>query len=438
MNTNRNLVLAPLIAVLGLAGGAVHAASPQPLYGTFTNVYGTSAALATTSGSGLDNRSGYVVAAIADSAGGLEVKAWQDTTLKLVDVGHVHAESNTIVTAAAAGIDSAHVVTADVDVNGVLSLRTWTLGGSAGIAELNHYGSDENTANPLAFNPSLGMVDLTATQVVTAYEDAQQNLTLQAWTVSDTSAKPAKLGSAAVGGSVIQISIAAIDSATVMTAVIIEDPVTDSDDLQVTTWGVDSTGVHQQDQMTLKGVVDGSYPSVAIDATTAMTVSPAGQFPAFKYTRYASTPIISPDSNTVEVYDWQISSAGKISKTGGPYLGSAPIGVAVGGCMLQTGVPMTVYANLTGPKTANYVTVGWFERNLDSEFDAIDGLGASVDSVVATTAGTSFNAVDPYKAVNAYFFTGALTSTGGLSPSPTNPGVFKLQIWSYPITLPLL
>jgi len=31
-----------------------------------------------------------------------------------------------------------------------LSLRTWTVGGTAGIAELNHYGSPENTVNPLA------------------------------------------------------------------------------------------------------------------------------------------------------------------------------------------------------------------------------------------------------------------------------------------------
>jgi len=432
---NKSTFVAPLMAGVLLAGGAVRAQSPLYHYGASATTYGVAAAVATTTGTEFDNRSGYVVAAITDSAGGLEVEAWQDTTHALSEIGYLQPESNTIMAAAAAGLDSSHVETADVDVNGVLSLRTWTVGGTAGIAELNHYGSPENTVNPLGMTPFLGMVDLTATQVVTAYEDDQQNLRLQAWTVSDTTAKPEMAGAPATGGAVTQLAIAAIDSATVITAV-----VTGDDNLQVTTWGVDGAGVHYQDQQVVKNVVGGLYPSVAIGATTVETVTSAGGFPVFKFTRRAFTPIVASSGNVIEVIDWQISSTGKISMVGKPSIGGPDdIAVAVAGCMLQTGVPMTVYADLVGPGPENNVTVGWFERGLDSEFDAIKGSSTGVTSVAATPAGNDFSVLDPYiTKVNAYFVTGALTSGGGLSPMTTNPGEFKLRVWSYPIELPLL
>ncbi len=429
---NRTSTLAPLMTGLLLAGGAVHATSPEYLYGASTDTYGAPAAVATTTGTEFDNRSGYVLAAIADSTGGLEVKAWQDTTHALTEVGHVHADSNTVMATAAAGLDSTHVVTADVDIKGVLSLRTWTLGGGAGIAQVNHYASSESTANPLGMTPFLGMVDLTATQVVTAYEDSQQNLVLQAWTVGSTTASPVKAGAAANGGPATQIAIAEIDSATVMTAV-----VTGEDELQVTTWGVDGTGVHYQDQYVMKNVVGGLYPSVAIGATTVETVAPLGQFPQFKFTRYAFTPIVNK-GNLIEVIDWQISSAGKISMVGKPSIGGPDdFAFAVAGSMLQTGVPITVYADLTGPGDENNVTVGWFEKGFDSEFTAISGLFTDVNSVASATAGNDFNVLVPVSKVNAYFVTGAQTSGGGLPPSPSNKGEFKLRVWSYPIVLPM-
>jgi hypothetical protein len=329
-------------------------------------------------------------------------------------------------------LDSSHVVTADVDIKGVLSLRTWTLGGSAGIAQVNHYASPESTANPLAMTPSLGMVDLTATQVVTAYEDDQQNLALQAWTVGGTTASPEKAGEAANGGPATQIAIAAIDSATVITAV-----VTGDNELQVTTWGVDSAGVHYLDQYVMKNVVGGLYPSVAIGATTVETVSPLGEFPQFKFTRYAFTPIVNR-GNLIEVIDWQISSAGKISMVGKPAIGGPDdFAFAVAGSMLQTGVPITAYADLTGPGDENNVTVGWFEKGYISEFTAISGFLTDVNSLASATAGNDLNVLAPAAKVNAYFVTGAQTSGGGLPPSPTNMGEFKLRVWSYPIVLPM-
>jgi hypothetical protein len=433
---NRTSAQISLVAALSLAGGALHAATPDYHYKASTSTYGTAAAIATTTPSGSDNRSGYVVAAIVDSSGGLEVKAWQDTTAALNEIGYVDADTNSIVAAAAAGLDSSHVMTADIDVNGVLSLRTWTLGGEGGIAQLNHYHSPEDTATPLGFTPSLGMVALSATRVVTAYEDAEENLTLQAWTVSDTTAAPQMAGAATKGGPADQVAIAAIDSATVITAVITPDSKTLANDLQVTTWGIDSAGVHYQNQQIVKSVVGDLYPSVAIGATTVETVDSTPPF--IRFTRRAFTPIVN-GNNLIEVIDWQISSSGTISKVGKPSIGGPEeFAFAVTGCMLQTGIPMTVWANPTQPVADNDIIVGWFEEGLNSEYTEISGLGTGVNNVAATTAGNDFNVLDPYRPVHAYFITGALVSGGNLPPSVTHEGTLKLQVWSYPIVLPLL
>jgi hypothetical protein len=269
------------------------------------------------------------------------------------------------------------------------------------------------------------------------YQDELQNLTLQAWTVSDTSATPKAAGTPAVGGAATQIAIAAIDSVTVMTAVVAPDSEGLGSDLQVTTWGVDSKGVHLQDQTVVKHVVGGLYPSVAIGATTVETVNVG--FPAFTFTRRAFTPIVNSD-NLIEVIDWEISSTGKISMVGKPSIGGPEdFAFAVAGTMLQTGIPMTVYADLTGPGPADNqdVTVGWFEAGYLSWFTEISGEGTDVSYLTATPAGNDFNVLDPRPEVNAYFVTGALTSGGFLPPSATNKGQFKLQVRSYPIVLPL-
>jgi hypothetical protein len=90
---NRTSIEKSLVAALALAGAASYAATPDYHYKTSTSTYGTAAAIATTPPGGLDDRSGYVVAAVVDSSGGLEVKAWQDTTHALNEVGYVDAES---------------------------------------------------------------------------------------------------------------------------------------------------------------------------------------------------------------------------------------------------------------------------------------------------------------------------------------------------------
>jgi hypothetical protein len=60
---------------------------------------------------------------------------------------------------------------------------------------------------------------------------------------------------------------------------------------------------------------------------------------------------------------------------------------------------------------------------------------AGVTTVAATAAGTN-SPSGPTAQVYAYFVTGALTYTGGLPPSTSNPGTLKLQVWSYPIAPP--
>ena len=434
----RTYVQIYLVAAGLLAGSALHAQAPKYAgYGVSASTYGTAAAIATTTPAGFeDNRSGYVVAAIVDSSGGLEVEAWQDTTKALSEVGSADADTNNVVAAAAAGVDSSHVVTADVDVNGVLSLRTWRVG-TSGIAQLNHYDSAENTANPLGFTPFLGVVALSATQVLTAYEDFSQNLMLQAWTVSNGTTAPQMAGAAANGGPALQVAIAAIDSSTVITAVIAPDSKTIANDLQIATWGVDSTGVHLQDQKVVKSVVGDVYPSVAVGATTVETAN-FSEPPYIRFTRRAFTPISNQDG-LIEVIDWQISSSGTISTVGKPSIvGPDDYALAVAGSMLQTGIPMTVYAQLGNFEEQQDISVGWFEEGLNSEYTEITGLGTAVNSVASTTAGSDFTALDPYRAVHAYFITGAVTSGGFLPPSTTNKGKLKLQVWSYPIVLPLL
>ena len=138
-----------LIAGFALASGAVRAQAPLHLYDASTDAYGEATAVATTTPSLTDPRSSYVVAAIPYANGDLEIKAWQDTKLKLVEIGHYHAGGNPISAVAAVGLDSSHVVTADVDQTGIFSLNTWTLGGSVAIIALNGYDSPADTAAPL-------------------------------------------------------------------------------------------------------------------------------------------------------------------------------------------------------------------------------------------------------------------------------------------------
>jgi hypothetical protein len=300
-------------------------------------------------------------------------------------------------------------------------VRTWTVG-TAGIAPLNSYTSSPDTANILGSTPFLGIAALSATQVVTAVQDSNGDLIVQAWNIP-SGGEPVRYGPAWNGGAVDEIAIAALDSATFMTAT--NDP---SQDLKVTTWGVDgldSLGVYPQDQYIEHKVVGDLTPRVAIAAGTVETFN-ATQSPPDKISRYAVTPI------------WQISSSGVISKIGDKVGSATETALCTAAAMLPSAVPISVYCDFPAPGYHDWgIDVGWYGHTGETELTEVTGEHAAVQSVSAAPAGDSFKISDPYAAVSAYFVTGALTSTG-LPPSVGNPGEFQLQLWSYPITLPVL
>lgn len=422
-----------LLASLLLASGAARAQSPTQLaYNTSFTVYGPAVALATTPGTFGSPRSSYEVAAYQDINGELEVEAF---TKELSEIGVNQAGGNPITEVAATGLDSSHVVTVDIDDTGALSLRNWKLS-AAGITLANGVSSAADTATPLpGRTPFLGIATLSATQVVTAYQDPSGKLIVQAWTVGDSSAKPVELGAPANGGGVNEIAIAALDSATVITATSVPSM---NNDLLITTWGVDSAGVHLQGQMPQLTAVTDTRPAVAIAAGTVVSFS--DHFPFLTFKRRAVTPILNNDEgDTIDVFYWDISSSGMIStpvEKPGVSTDAGDTGAATAACMLPTNVPMSVYGDQgVGMDNASSVHVGWFGETGESEVAAISGDSSGITSVAAAAAGDDLRYFD-LGATTAYFVTGALTFTGNLPASAANPGTFELQMWSYPVELP--
>jgi hypothetical protein len=424
-------IVTNLIASVMVVSGAARAQSPTHLYGATTQSYGP-AAVTATAGTLENDRSGFMVAAFADNVGNLEVEAWQDTTKELNKVGQVHASGLPIVAVAAADLNSSEVVTADIDNEGDLTVSTWTVG-TSGIAALNS-STSSGAATSLGFAPFLAMTSLSATEVVIAYCNPEGNLIVQAWNIP-SGGQPEPVGTPTNGGPVAEIAIAAIDSETVITAT--NDT---SDNLYVTTWGVDSTGVHQQGQTMASKSAGVLTPRVAIAAGTVYSFS-VTTLPPEKVTRYAVTPIADASDN-LEVLYWQISSSGTtITKTAEKLWGTGHDDItATAAVMLPSGVPVSVFSDSVYPVPGwpNNLDVGWVGHTGVSSSLEVSGMESGIDSVSAANAGDSFKVLDPYAAVSAYFVTGALYSADGLTPSVSNPGTSRVQVWSYPVVLPLL
>jgi hypothetical protein len=418
-----------LITALGLAAGTtVMAQAPTYKYDTETDAYGLPTAVATTPPTEGAPASQYVVAAVQyadvdlENYGELEIKAWSDNGSEFNEIGHYHAGGNPITSVAVAGLDSSHVISADVDNTGDFFLRTWTLGGTAAVFPLNVY---ESGAGKAAEGGEIGVVTLGPNLVVTASEDALQNLIVQAWTVGDTTAEPATLGLPGNGGAVAQLSIAAIDSQTVITAT-----TNGNDDLVITTWGVSSTGVQMQDQSIQSTQVHGTTPDVSIAAGTVyvLTYGP----PFLQAIRTAVTPTVNTGGIN-EVLYWSIDSSGKISKPvvkNGALATQASVTAA---CMLSGGVPMTVNNEQAG--SAWDVEVGDFGFTGESSLQVTMGLYSEIYNVGCAAAGDNFNVLNPYIEVNAFFISASLDSPSAL-PTPSAPGHYRLQKWSYPVHLP--
>ncbi|MGO8827777.1 MAG: hypothetical protein ACLQT5_00885 [Steroidobacteraceae bacterium] len=269
--------------------------------------------------------------------------------------------------------------------------------------------------------------------MVTASVDSNQNLILQAWTVGDTSADPVQLGPPANGGPVIQLSIAALDSQTVITATQIptnNPSMPNENELVITTWGVSSAGVQMQYQYVpmVSGLpiqVAGTGGDVSIAAGTVRNF--LIRFPpAAMSNRTAVTPIVVPTDSTLEVLYWTISSSGEISKPTVEIGTPNDLTYLTAACMLPGGVPMSVYNS--GP----YINVGWFGFTSPASASFPD---PSIDNVAAAAAGDDFNVLNPLAQVHAYFITAALTDNGS-PPSTTTRGSYQLKKWSYPVELP--
>jgi hypothetical protein len=455
------VLLTNLAAGLVLVCGTAQAQSPKLVCSNVADAWGTPAAVTATTGTVSDEAAGYLVAATADQSGYLEVKAFQNNCK---EVGHVHTDNPVpigapITAVAAADLDSSQIVTAVVDQNGTLQLRTWAVGGKAGIAALNAgYLSSENTANPLGTTPFLGITALSATEVVTAYEDPLDNFILQEWNIP-TDGVPAPVGEALNLGSAIKVFCAAGDQPTFeasQIAIATVDPsigmfVTaasdDNQNLYVDVWSLGNDGTFVPGGQTcVPNIVNGANPGLAIAGGYGQVPFKAGKFHGFQIQHYAVTPLVNADED-FEVLYWDISSTGAISKYAdrtAPGLPSLPAATGTAAAMLPTGIPISAFLQQAGHHFE--VNVGWYGYTGESEASEVTAEatakgtnGAGVFGVSAAAAGASFpDPLGPVSSGTAYFVTGTMTAYGNLPPmvagsSAANEGVFKLHLWSYPV-----
>jgi hypothetical protein len=449
--TGGALVLtALLLCGLVLVCCTAQAQSPTLVCYNSTDTWGTPAAV-TSTGTVSTVATGYIVAAITDEEGYLEVKAFQNNCN---EAGHVHTENLVkvgapITAVAAADLDASQIVTAVVDKTGTLQLRTWAVGGSAGIAPLNDgYFSSAATANPSGNTPFLGIAAVSPTAVVTAYQDPNANFILQQFNIPSGEVPapvgaPLNLSGAISGlcsgtpgpvsfGSASQIAIAAISSSMLVTAV--SDA---SRNMYVDVWfpGKDGT-FGTGGQTCVPKIVSGANPGLAIDAGFGWTYDKVGEysFPEIQY--YAVTPIINT-AQSFEVLYWNISSTGAISQTASktaPGLSDNEYeATGTAAAMLPTGVPISAYLQESGNDYD--VNVGWYGyTGMFARSEITGDKGGGVYGVSAAEAGASF----PHLYLGegpgtAYFVTGTMTALGNESPMLANEGIFKLCLWSYPV-----
>ena len=460
------VLLTNLAAGLVLVCGTAQAQSPKRVCNNYTDAWGVPAAVTTTTGTVSDAAAGYFVAAIADVNGYLEVKAFQNNCK---EVGHVHTDipvpiGAPITAVAAADLDSSQIVTAVVDQNGTLQLRTWAVGGKAGIAALNAgYLSSKGMANPLGTTPFLGITALSATEVVTAYEDPLENFILQQWNiptggVAAPVGEPLNLGSAisklctaadgapeqlAFGGS-SKIAIATVDPALSMFVTAASD---ENQNLYVDVWTLGNDGTFGTGgQACVANIVNGANPGLAVAGGYGQVIETAGKFHFAAIQHYAVTPLVNTQEN-FEVLYWDISSTGAITETAhktAPGVPDLPAATGTAAAMLPTGIPISAFLQASGDY--NDVNVGWYGYTGEyavSEIKSVDAKGAAdgagVFGVSAAAAGASFPApLLEWSSGTAYFVTGTMTAYGGNPPmvagsSPANEGIFKLHLWSYPV-----
>lgn len=101
---------------------------------------------------------------------------------------------------------------------------------------------------------------------------------------------------------------------------------------------------------------------------------------------------------------------------------------------------MSVYSDQPYPNPPgcpDYLDVGWVGYTGVWQTQETIGMSANIYVVSAAPAGDNFKSGDPTAPVSAHFVTRALYTTKGGSPSTTNEATFHVQVWSYPVALPV-
>ena len=410
------------MGLLGASSGwALTPQLPQILYGTSTTVSSSNQfALAATLPEGNDPRSHYVVIAEVDDANGLKVLAWQDTTASLELLSAVGlTKYSGVVTVAAAGLGPHRVVTADVDVNGTLSLNTWRVGES-GVT--SHGGS--RTAEQTALPSDVSIAAISGSEVVVAYISASSGYPIvQAWTIAADGLATAE---PVVGTGLLtdQISVAAISTNRVVTAAEIAET------FIVTTWNVDSTGVTQLNQVVSEGAVSsacGANPrqqnfAVAAGETFRLTAAP----PFLSFVQAAFTPVLNPLCQLQDYY-WGISTGGTLTlESTTPPLGSYSF-AEVAASMLPNNIPITSYAVESGTGFGD-VFIDWYTGSgvtgTTATYNNPSSGALAVDSVSTGTDANLHSFFSPY---NAYF-----VSAGQFDSFSSSDGPIIIKVLSYP------
>jgi hypothetical protein len=457
----KNVVLMTNLALgLVLVCGTAQAQSPTLVCNTYTDAWGIPAALTSTTGTVSDAAAAYVVAASADVNGYLEVKAFQNNCK---EVAHIHTDlpvpvGAPVTAVAAADLNSSQIVTAVIDQAGTLQLRTWAVGGTAGLAALNAgYMSSVNTANPQGSTPFLGITALSATKVVTAYQDPLENFILQQWNIPPGGV-PAPVGNALnLGGAInglctapdgvpmqpafgepSKIAIATVDTSLGMFVTAASDS---NQNMYVDVWTLGNDGTFGVGgQACVPNIVNGANPGFAIAAGYGQAFETAGKYHFLTTQHYAVTPLVNAEEN-FEVLYWDISWTGAISETShqtAPGVPDFPAATGTAAAMLPTGIPISAFLQASG--NSDNVNVGWYGftgENAVSETNAAHDMGG-VYGVAAAVAGASFPPLFDWVSGTAYFVTGTMTAHGGNPPmvagsSPANEGIFQISIWSYPV-----
>ena len=402
------------VASLVLATATVRAETPTYLYGTSSKT-GSMASVATTTPTTSAPRAAYVVAAETNTSGALEVVAWQDTTISLVNIGSANvANGLAIQSVAASGLDANRVVTADVDSTGALSIDTWVIGGAAGVVQQNGYSTGPGVADTIV-DADVSITTVSSTLVVTAFNDSSGNVVIQAWTIS-SGGLPTPLSDVGHNGPATQVAIATINSGQVITAA-----GTGNNSLKITVWTVDSSGVQYQNGITENASVSPFSDRVAIGAGSQLVFEEVNGFPSLVNVGSAFVPMINAAGN-VEVWYLNISASGNITVLSKPQTTKEDF-LQVAACMLRTDVPITAFGDVS-----SYVHVGWYGDGTDDVYEAIKGHLNGITSIGAAAAGSDYKVYLPV--FNAYFVTGVLTYT---DETATN-GDLQIRVWSYPVS----